>query len=58
MHVCMYNSYIACIFVFLLHFTEDEIDGKIFLDLTDEEINGISKKLGIRKKLKQLQVCM
>ena len=42
--------------MYIFHFVDQEIDGETFLELKDEEINGISKKLGIRKKLKQLQV--
>ena len=42
--------------MYIFYFADGEIDGETFLELEDEDINGISKKLGIRKKLKQLQV--
>ena len=56
----MYITVLKSNYIIITHFADQEIDGDTFLSLTGDDINEITKKIGIRKKLEKLQaeVCL
>ena len=53
LYICVLYAYIHWILCYV--YLDEDIDGGVFVGLTNEDIDGMFRKIGVRKKLKQLQ---